>query len=530
VRLNRTKGGAIVWMMDSTSRKITELLSTKEGQIYEKKSVRTDVKDIADEAVAFANADGGKIVVGISNENDLEGFHAYPNRENEIYDILKKYIKPPVSQKINRINFDHSQGFIDYLLEIDIESSEKCHEDAKGDVYLRVGDKTIKLDFEERQKLLSDKGLRAFESDSVKDVSMDDLDSELISKYAEQVGLTDQDSTKILYARHLVSEKDNVKKITWAALLLFGKEPQRWHDLARIRVIRYEGYDEKTGVTLNVVKDEKINGPIFQQIKLTRRLVKSLLRDFSKLDPKTGKFTTTPEYPEFAWFEAIINAITHREYAVFGADIQIKIFDDRMEVISPGELPYIIRPDNIKSSRYSRNPKIARALVDMGYVKELGEGVDRMYREMEGAKLPEPIFTSSDGYVKVVLHNNYKKRSELDKNFYLSKRIRPEYLSNITPRVEEILSHMLQNNNRAQTKDIENVLHLSRQRTVEILRELSKNGSILRKSGELGPKAFYEINPEILMGSSDSLSTYPQEKNRNTDTSSGEQIPLFRDP
>ncbi len=111
--------------------------------------------------------------------------------------------------------------------------------------------------------------------------------------------------------------------------------------------------------------------------------------------------------------EGIVNAVTHREYNNLGDYIKIFMFDDRLEIISPGNLPRLITIQNMRYDRYSRNPQIARVLGDLGLVKEINEGVKRIYSEMESFFLDEPEFTTpNDNSVKLVLKNNIVMRSK----------------------------------------------------------------------------------------------------------------------
>ena len=124
-----------------------------------------------------------------------------------------------------------------------------------------------------------------------------------------------------------------------------------------------------------------------------------------------GKFKVMPEYPEFAWFEGIVNALTHRNYSIRGEHIKVLIFDDRLEIISPGLLPNIVTIDNILNQRYSRNPRIARILSEFGWVKEMNEGVKRIYSEMEKLFLNEPKYSEPNSNVLLVLENNILNRN-----------------------------------------------------------------------------------------------------------------------
>lgn len=163
-----------------------------------------------------------------------------------------------------------------------------------------------------------------------------------------------------------------------AALLLFGKEPQRFFPRARVRFIRYDGTEAKVGTEMNVIKDKMFEGKILDVVRQSLEFVGDQIKERTRLG-NDGRFHTTPEYPEFVWKEIIVNAIAHRDYSIKGTDIQIKMFDDHITVESPGKLPGIVRLSNIRTVHFSRNPKIARFLQEYDYVKEFGEGVDRMF-------------------------------------------------------------------------------------------------------------------------------------------------------
>ena len=134
--------------------------------------------------------------------------------------------------------------------------------------------------------------------------------------------------------------------------------------------------------------------------------------DFIKIQMKEktypghdGIFVTREEYQEFVRTEMVVNAVAHRDYGIKGTDIQIKMFDDRLEVDSPGSFAGMVNKDNIRYTHFSRNPKIATFLKDYGYVKEYGEGVDRMCKELESIGLPAPVFNNSTFILKTMVRS-----------------------------------------------------------------------------------------------------------------------------
>lgn len=136
--------------------------------------------------------------------------------------------------------------------------------------------------------------------------------------------------------------------------------------------------------------------------------LRASLRDYYFLDIETGKFRKVPEYPEEAWLEGVVNALCHRSYNVSGNAIYIKHFDDRLEISNSGPLPAQVTIENIKTERFARNPRIARALEDFGYVRQLNEGVSRIYESMEKSMLTQPEYREQNGNVYLTLRNRIR--------------------------------------------------------------------------------------------------------------------------
>lgn len=169
-----------------------------------------------------------------------------------------------------------------------------------------------------------------------------------------------------------------------------------------IRFIRYDGMEAKVGKDMNVVKDVIFEGRILEQVEKAVDFIKIQMKEKTYLGAN-GIFVTEEEYSEFVRTEIVVNAATHRDYAIKGTDIQIKMFDDRLEVDSPGTFAGMVKKENIRYTHFSRNPKIAAFLKDYGYVKEYGEGVDRMCKELEAIGLPDPVFNNSTFILKTTV-------------------------------------------------------------------------------------------------------------------------------
>ena len=162
----------------------------------------------------------------------------------------------------------------------------------------------------------------------------------------------------------------------------------------------------------NVVKDQRFETNIPTLIRQLETFMEAALRDYYFLDIKTGRFENMPEFPKDAWFEGIVNALCHRSYNRQGNCIYIKHFDDRLEISNSGPLPAQVTVENIKRERYSRNPQIARVLIEMGYVRELNEGVPRIYDAMRDSMLSEPIYKDLDNTVTLILLNKVSEHKQ----------------------------------------------------------------------------------------------------------------------
>lgn len=292
-----------------------------------------------------------------------------------------------------------------HVLVMHIEPSPQVHANQADEVYLRVGDKSKLLKFEERLQLTYDKGERYFEDKLVPDATIEDIDMEQVKEYVKKIGYRKTPVEFLKQNNGFVIEKDGRMQVSTAAILLFGNEPQKFFPRARVRFIRYEGTEEKFGAEMNVIKDVIFKGTVLKMIKDAIAYLDTQIKEKTYLGIE-GTFVTEEEYPKFVRQEIIVNAVTHRAYSITGTDIQIKMFENRIVVESPGKLPGMVRADNIRFTHFSRNPKIAEFLKAYDFVKEYGEGVDRMCKELEAAGQKPPEYFTNAFMLHTVIYNN----------------------------------------------------------------------------------------------------------------------------
>lgn len=415
-----------------------------ENKYFDRKSAKIKPSDLAPLISAFANAEGGTIVIGISDKTlEIEGIHQYGmDKVNEFIAIPKNGCKPMPQYNEEFLNVINSKGEEDQLLLLHIQPCvDQIVRTINDSTYLRIGDKTKELKGDDLRNLEYAKSTRHFEDEINRDASIEDLDEELISEYKEKLDASHLPTEQVLKARAFIKSQDGNNYLTNAAVLLFAKNISQFYPNCRVRFVRYDGNSAQVGTRMNIIKDKNIECNILKLIDETRLFISSQLREFTALDPLTGKFKTVPEYPEFSWLEGIVNAVTHREYGMSGRYILVTMFDDRLEIKSPGKLPNIVTVDNIKDTRYARNPRISRVLTDFGWVRELNEGVKRIYSDMADFFLDEPEYSEPEYSVKLILKNNIVMRN-IRQESRLERIITPEIWQQLDELEKSILTYL----------------------------------------------------------------------------------------
>lgn len=389
-----------------------EYLQTQvENQYFERKGLgERDIKPtkIAEELIGMLNADGGILAFGVSDAGEIQDLVTLGDKLDAYRTLTFDFIHPACDIELEEIDVDGNLVFL-FHVEQDVERIF-CRKDNEN-VYLRMIDTNRELNREQIKKLEYDKSIRRFEEEIVKDFEQEDLDVELLQEYKLKLNYKGS-ILDLLVKRHLATKKGDDYSFKNASVLLFSNDPEKYITSASVRYIRYEGTEALTGVSHNVIKDERFETNIPRLIDDIKAFLKASFKDYYFLDMESGKFKKVPEYPEEAWLEGIVNALCHRSYNVQGNAIYIKHFDDRLEISNSGPLPAQVTIENIKTERFARNPRVARVLEDLGYVRQLNEGVSRIYESMEKSMLSIPEYSEKHGNVYLVLRNKISGHSK----------------------------------------------------------------------------------------------------------------------
>ena len=396
---------------------IQEIRTHKEDQTFDCKSIQIDPKALAITIVAFANADGGDISIGVSDKTrKIEGVDQHTEKLNELLRVPLDFCNPSVSITSDLLPCTDKDGNENHILLMYIPASSELHANQADEAFMRVGDKSRKLSFEERIQLMYDKGERYYEDTAVYGATADDIDMAAVERYTELIGYT-KSAMQYLHENNgfLTTNAKGEEQVSVACILLFGKYPQKFFPRGRTRFIRYKGTEERVGAEMNVIKDVTFEGTILDQVKATIAYLETQVEEHTFLG-QHGQFVTNRDYPKFVIQEMVVNACCHRAYNIKGTEIQIKMFDNRLVFESPGRLPGTVKPSNIRHTHFSRNPKIAQFLKAYDYVKEFGEGVDRVCRELEANGTPHLSFHLDDFILKITVPKVTERVIEKDVN------------------------------------------------------------------------------------------------------------------
>jgi ATP-dependent DNA helicase RecG len=387
------------------------LLAQTESQWFERKGINIRPADIARPIIAFANAEGGALVLGVSN-GKVSGLVKNPRAENSFRQAIHDYVKPPIKCAFDKIAIMNSDGKPDEVIFITVNPADVVYEDQKGDCFLRVGDDSRELNFSQRQELEYNKGVRQYDGEIIKDSDLSDLDGDLVEEYAGKVGYEGGNPMKVLTARFLANTRGEQ---TNACHLLFSSHPQDIFPQSSIRITKFFSDERGTGANLNIdaLNDYRMDGNIPTLIRESTRIIDDIITKRKALGAD-GEFIFQDIIPRDAWREGVVNALVHRSYSLSGDYVHVELYPTRVEITSPGVFPGLAKIDDLLNiSRFARNPRVARVCTEFGFGQELGEGIKRIVEQMRKYGYIDPVYTQNSGNVKLCLEAVMRLNDEL---------------------------------------------------------------------------------------------------------------------
>ncbi|MCW5921499.1 MAG: putative DNA binding domain-containing protein [Saprospiraceae bacterium] len=361
-------------------------------------------QDIAEGLVAFANADGGELLIGVEDDMTVTGI---PHTEEEVQQMLNApHSHVFEGQNLPMIYAQKIQIQDETVLFFQVEKgATEIYQLRDGRAVIRKDKRTVpakisRLQFE-RQEVLS----REYDRQFVDGATINDLDIPLIQSLANNY-LKGMTAEKYLQQLGLAEYSVSGLRLRRAAVLLFARDVSRWHPRSQVRILKVNGNELLPGEKYNVVSDETVAGNIYELASKGWEGLRPFLAQKTEFGAG-GKFEQRYSYPEDACREALLNALAHRDYSNSNG-IEVYIFDDRLEIKSPGALLSTLRIEDLyalDNRHESRNSKIAYTLNVSKFMRELGEGMKRIFTLMSDLDRKPPELYSNTNWFTVKLFN-----------------------------------------------------------------------------------------------------------------------------
>ena len=361
--------------------------------------------DLADELAAIANTRDGALVLGVDDKTrDIAGIpvERLEAVERYVYEICNDRIVPPVPFRAFRLRLPDGAGVLRAVLKVEVPRSLFVHSSA-GRYFFRQGSSKREMQPEYLGRLFQQRSqarLIRFEEQPAPQSGIGDLSEELWADYTTR---SDEPADVVLLKRSLLTkEESGIVRASVAGILLCCKAPERFLPNAYIEAVRYRGKRQDSNYQIDA---QRIRGPLHRQIE---EAMAFLRRNQTIAAVKTPHRVERPQFSERAVFEAVVNAAAHRDYSVFASKIRFFMFDDRLEIYSPGSLPNTVSIDSIALRQATRNElitsllaetRVAEAVGDVGrgfYMEKRGDGVPIILRESEKLSGKKPVYRLID--------------------------------------------------------------------------------------------------------------------------------------
>lgn len=406
--------------------KIEQWIKKGEGKTIEFKRTLPDGNHIAKTVISFSNMAGGKIIIGIEDKttkvigiNDDEAMD-FPDK---ISNIIHERCHPFILPEIYLVHINDAKVLVVEVFPGALKPYYLKNKGKRDGTYIRVGATNKKADMEMIMELERQKRNISFDEELDYELDEKSLDLERLKTDFHRYTGRSLDYNRLLNLKILVEEHGKIYP-TVGGLLLAGKTD--YMEYARIKCARFKG------TNMDIFIDQKeFTGPLYRQVEEAMKFAHTYIALSGKVEglQRIDRY----EVPLEVIREAVVNAVVHRDYSISGSDIKFAIFDNRIEVTSPGALPRSLEIEDIIAGRSEiRNKVIARFFKVIEFIEQWGNGIKKMFRLLKKDGLPDPLFRESGLFFKIIIYK--KKRQETTtetttKTSGESEKITPKALS-----------------------------------------------------------------------------------------------------
>ena len=425
-------------------------------------------REAIETAGAFANTRGGVLLIGVSDKGEVKGVQLGKGTLKDWSNRIFQSTEPAIIPDIKTEELEGKSIVIITIPEFPIKPVS-----VKGKCYKRVANSNKLMTAKEITELYLYSTGSSWDSFPMEDAELNDIDSEKVERYIETARRAGrrkfmENPLQVLEKLELIKKG----KPTWAAILLFGKEPQRFLRQAKVHCGRFKG--EAT-----IIDDNYIEQDLIEQVEDVMTCIK---KNISVRYEITGKPQREEiwDYPLDALREAVLNAICHRDYTD-PADTIIKIYDDYISIWNPGGLPPGITLEDLYKPNHPSKPRnrlIAQVFYDLGEIEQYGSGIQRMINACKTHGIPEPIFEEAFGGFQVIFR----------KDIYTE-----EYLRKVGLNERQIKAVMyVKEKGRITNKEYQEITGVKKRQASEDLNQLEEKGVLVR-IGTTGKGVYYVL-------------------------------------
>lgn len=339
---------------------------------------------LADELAGMANSAGGTLLLGVEDKrHEVIGIpiDRLDAVEDWLVEICRDSVKPPLDAVVRRIELPDVGGTLVPVLRVDLRRSLFVHRSPSG-YFRRIGSSNREMWPDQLARLFQERSqtrVIRFDETPVPETTPEVVDHALAARFLQPD--TDVTQTMLRKLRIIADDADGVPKVTVAGVLLCTHTPEQWISHAQIQAVSYAGARRDVNYQLDA---RDIGGTLDTQVLEALRFVR---RNMRTRGTKSMVRLEHPQFSQRAVFEALVNAVAHRDYSLSGARVRLHMFDDRIELYVPGALANTLTPDSMHLRQYSRNELVVSLLSRCPVGHEDGLGRSRMM-ERRGDGVP----------------------------------------------------------------------------------------------------------------------------------------------
>ncbi len=369
-----------------TSKDVLDIIQSGENFYIEFKEEKVKAKDLGEEIVAFANSEGGTILIGVSDDGNITGI-TDKKIEETIMNICRNNVVPNIIP-----SFEYAIINDKKIVILGIPKGlSKPYSTVDNKYYIRVGTTKRIASREELLRLFEGNGSLHFDISPVINTSIKDLNLDVIRDYYLKYNAFDlydeekEQVERLLINADILKELNGEKVCSVGGLLIFGKMPQRYLPQNGITFAHFNGSE----ISDELIDKKVIEGRIQDIAENTLTIIKNNILAPSVI--KNLKRVEVEEYPKVVLREALVNSLVHRNYSIYGSKIRIFMFNDRIEFRSPGRLPNTVTTEKMKVGvSFARNPFLVKYMENMRYIDQLGRGIPMIIKKMKSITDIEP--------------------------------------------------------------------------------------------------------------------------------------------